>query len=73
MLATWRQLVVRFRLSGQLADKLEPIDRQLNGGMTIMRELRQLGEDARTVARPVDTSNLFGSLQQFQTARAMSA
>lgn len=73
MLATWRQLVVRFRLSGQLADKLEPIDRQLNGGMTIMRQLRQLGVEARHVARPVDTSSLFGSLQQFQTARAMSA
>lgn len=73
MLATWRQLVVRFRLSEQLADKLEPIDRQLNSGMTMMQQLRQLGEGARTVARPVDTSSLFGALQQFQTARAMSA
>lgn len=70
MLATWRQLVVRFRLSDQLTGKLRPVDEQLAQGMQRMAELRELGVEARAVAEPVDTSTIRASFERFSRVRA---
>lgn len=58
MLATWRQLVVRFRLSAQLQGQLAPVDEQLNEGRNRMNLLNQLADFCRVLAEPVDTAPL---------------
>ncbi|GAA2525946.1 hypothetical protein [Rarobacter incanus] len=62
MLMTWRQLVVRFQLSGELRDMLPPIDAQLNEGRTRMNSLNALGELASALAEPIDTTTLRASV-----------
>jgi len=56
MLTTWRQLVVRYRVSAELAPYLAPVDTQVTAGRRQLVALRQLATRCRELAAPVDVS-----------------
>lgn len=72
-LHTWRHLVVRFNLSDTYADRLGPIDEQLNKGMGRMRRLREVAAMSRELAKPVETESVHLTFSRFLALLAASA
>lgn len=58
MLLDWRNLVVRFRLSGQLSGMLGDIDGQEVRSRARMKSLRDLAAECRDAAKPLDLNRL---------------
>jgi len=56
MLTTWRQLVVRYRVSAELSPYLAPVDAQVSAGKRQLVALRDLADECRQLAAPVDVT-----------------
>ena len=69
MLATWRLLIPRFRLSQRLDPYAEPIDVQLNSGLRQIRAVGALANQCLAAARPFDSDLVSTALCAVQEAQ----
>ena len=68
-LATWRLLIPRYGLSAQLDPYTGPIDGQLNAGLTLIGQVRELAQQCVTSSRRLDAEPLSSAVHAVVAAR----
>ena len=68
-LATWRLLIPRYGLSAQLDPYTGPIDGQLNAGLTLIGQVRELAQQCVASSRRLDAEPLSNAVHAVVAAR----